>query len=564
MLRVVIIFIFCFSFQFSHSQEKDTTLLRLQQEVKLATTDSLKVDAILNLNSHELLRDYLNTEYRADSLRIAFKEKKDYNITQQLATVYQQLGVVNRKKSNFAKSLDYYFKAKKVFESINDSSSVSTSYHNIAVVYRFQNEYEKSIEYFRKSIALKKILKRTKSIGSSYNMLGVSYSKMKQQDSAMFYYNKSEEIFKKVNYTEGLFQVLGNKAVEFSKNKEHKKSIALKLKALEYAESIGKLHAIATINYNLSRSYINLKDYKNALIHIEKVIALTKNQQMKYQLGNAYRRRSNIYHKLEQHENAFYDYVKYSKIFDTIFNIKKTKEIKALELRQERLQLEKEKQEIELKAQAEAWKKRLYLFLLIIAIFLFTILGYFALRYFKARWKKAELAKQALREQLQLNEKETEERLSTLNKEVGTLSTEIDSKREEIRTLMAESLKFLKTKEKLVEDLKGVSKETSNTSLKGIIADLKSDALEDSKLVLIKNNLDALNFDFYKAIKKKHPNLSKTDIEICSYIKLGLERKAIAKLRNTSVEAVKKSRYRLRKKMDLPTSRELDNYIQSI
>ena len=80
----------------------------------------------------------------------------------------------------------------------------------------------------------------------------------------------------------------------------------------------------------------------------------------------------------------------------------------------------------------------------------------------------------------------------------------------------------------------------------------------------IKNDIEGINKDFVQRIKKIHPNLTKTDLEICMYIRLSLERKEIARLRYTTVAAVKKSRYRLRKKLELEVEDDLEKYLKSI
>ena len=107
-----------------------------------------------------------------------------------------------------------------------------------------------------------------------------------------------------------------------------------------------------------------------------------------------------------------------------------------------------------------------------------------------------------------------------MNNEIEGLGAEIHNKKQEITELMTESLKHLKSKEKLVDNLQKLASEEETISLQSIINDLKSEAIEDSRVLLIKNHLEELNFEFFKTIKAKHPNLTKTDLEICSYIRL--------------------------------------------
>lgn len=159
---------------------------------------------------------------------------------------------------------------------------------------------------------------------------------------------------------------------------------------------------------------------------------------------------------------------------------------------------------------------------------------------------------------------ETEKKLVALLSNIEEMSNQIHTKEEEISKLLTETYQHLKSKENLVENLKKVALKETNISIQNIIADLRSELLDDSKLKLIKNDIETLNYKFSKKIKELHPNLTKTDIEICCYLHMSLGRKEIARLRNTSIEAVRKSRYRLRKKMNLAAEEDLDDYIQSI
>ena len=161
-------------------------------------------------------------------------------------------------------------------------------------------------------------------------------------------------------------------------------------------------------------------------------------------------------------------------------------------------------------------------------------------------------------------QKQTERKLVKLAFDIEHMSKNIQQKQQEIVELRSETFQQLKSKEKLVENLKKVASKDESISIQNLIVNLKSELLEDSQLNRIKNDIETLNHEFAERLKLAHPNLTKTDIEICSYIRLSLSRKEIAKLRFTTVEAVKKSRSRLRKKMNLSTGENLDEHIKSI
>jgi DNA-binding NarL/FixJ family response regulator len=161
-------------------------------------------------------------------------------------------------------------------------------------------------------------------------------------------------------------------------------------------------------------------------------------------------------------------------------------------------------------------------------------------------------------------QKQTAKKMQLLSQDIEKMANRIEKKEQEIKALRSETFQQLKSKEKLVENLKKVASKDESITIENVIANLKSELLEDTQLTRIKNDIETLNQAFAERIKNVHPNLTETDIEICSYLRLSLDRKEIAKLRFTSVEAVRKSRYRLRKKMNLAPEDDLDAYVKGI
>jgi DNA-binding CsgD family transcriptional regulator len=147
---------------------------------------------------------------------------------------------------------------------------------------------------------------------------------------------------------------------------------------------------------------------------------------------------------------------------------------------------------------------------------------------------------------------------------INTLQSDINYKLNEIETLKRDTFQQIKSKERMVDNLKKVAASDDKVSIQSLIADLKSELLEDTQLVNIKNDIEGINKDFVQRIQQIHPNLTKTDLEICTYIRMSIERKEIARLRYTTVDAVKKARYRLRKKLELDLEDDLEAYLKSI
>ena len=75
---------------------------------------------------------------------------------------------------------------------------------------------------------------------------------------------------------------------------------------------------------------------------------------------------------------------------------------------------------------------------------------------------------------------------------------------------------------------------------------------------------DSVHENFFKKINKKFPNLTSKDLRLCAYIKMNLSTKEIAPLLNITVRGVEISRYRLRKKLNLDRSDNINEFLLKI
>lgn len=104
------------------------------------------------------------------------------------------------------------------------------------------------------------------------------------------------------------------------------------------------------------------------------------------------------------------------------------------------------------------------------------------------------------------------------------------------------------------EDLRG--------GLKSLIFNLTKGLDREEKFLHRSDHIEVLNTNFEEKLKTAFPDLSKTEIEICGYIKTNLSVKEMAEMRRTSEGAIKMTRHRLKTKLQLE-DQSLDNFIKS-
>ena len=67
--------------------------------------------------------------------------------------------------------------------------------------------------------------------------------------------------------------------------------------------------------------------------------------------------------------------------------------------------------------------------------------------------------------------------------------------------------------------------------------------------------------DFFNKLEAAHPGLTKTELKFCAYLRIHMTSQQIASVMDISMEAIRKNRYRLRKKLELKTEDSLEEHI---
>jgi DNA-binding CsgD family transcriptional regulator len=117
-------------------------------------------------------------------------------------------------------------------------------------------------------------------------------------------------------------------------------------------------------------------------------------------------------------------------------------------------------------------------------------------------------------------------------------------------------------KEKLSE-LEIIFRAKGNTSEK--ISKLSTfKILTDEDWEKFKNLFEQIHKGFFFKLKNEIPGITNSELRLSALIKLNLNSHEIAQMTGISTESVKKTRQRLRQKMELKSSESLDDRIKSI
>ncbi|MGH1386995.1 tetratricopeptide repeat protein [Kordia sp.] len=527
-------------FSFSQNQklnQKDTTLVKLQKAVKLAETTPSKVKALLAIGNYHLNNNYKKAEPFFTTALNDIQSDPEHKYTNELANIYGQLGVINKREGDYSVAVAYYLKSKDAYETIKDTSNIANIYHNIAMVYRDLNADKKAIRYFKKAIDLKSKLKEIKGQAIAYNMMGVSYRHFKKNDSALWCYEKAKQLFRSINDTSNIYHVNSNLATLYQGKQNFDMALPIYLENLKYYKTQKNRISLFSTHHNLSRCYTYLSQNDKALYHNLESIKIAKKEGFDEKLSKAYLRRSFIQKRAENYKDAFENYRLYKKQFDKVFNSETTKKIQELELKhlfkQEKLadslQFIKEKNELKIITKNERSKKQLYFLLMCIVLIAGFIISSLIRRNYKNKSKH-------LANKLRLNQLE----LTKYTKALLTKSLEQDTLNKEIQVLN-EKLGEKNTLHNL--------QELANTKI-----------LTKEDWVVFKEKFSSVHPLFFTKIKEY--KLTESEERLLALEKLNLNNADISSILGIAGKSVVVTRYRLRKKLNIPKEVSIADYLE--
>lgn len=217
----------------------------------------------------------------------------------------------------------------------------------------------------------------------------------------------------------------------------------------------------------------------------------------------------------------------------------------------------------ELAQQNLARQKQLQLYIaILLAIGILSGVTYFLVYYRqRARLFKGEVA---LMENKRLL---AEEKLKTREQQEKIRNIELENKRKEIAQMalaLRQKQDWAKVLDEKFEQLSKLRGNDRYRVLHSLRNEIRSQLHIDKEIETLHHDVENMSVVFYEKLQSQFPDLTKTEIKICSYIRLKLSNAQIAQLQNIDPQSVRVSRYRIKRKLGLSKEHDLDNFLQTV
>jgi len=132
---------------------------------------------------------------------------------------------------------------------------------------------------------------------------------------------------------------------------------------------------------------------------------------------------------------------------------------------------------------------------------------------------------------------------------------------ESTMTIIKKNEMLVNIKEEVMTQKNMLGSQYPNKYYERLIRLLDENLSSEDDWVIFRANFDRIHENFFRNLHLKYPELTSNDLRFCAYLRLNLSSKDIAHLMNISLKGVEVGRYRIRKKIGLPSSKSLTEFM---
>lgn len=524
----------------------DSQLLKLDSTAAIAALKELKQqaeqiqDEALEIYFTEATALYYSEHYRDAEMpaiqhfEAALALSVRFRNPAMEAEVYHNMGLLLYRLNQFAKAFEALFKANGIIQyRIGYERYPFTARHlyNLGLVYYDFGNFPKAKNYLLQAL-------RYNSISNihtieCYNTLGLTYRKMDQLDSAAFYFTKTITLAKSLQHSAWVGIASGNLGMIYYNQQKFNEALPLlqadyqlSIQNKESASAANTLCTLADIhmlhhNYKAAREALNQSRTFEEVQHDDRYLLL-------YTLTSA-----RLCQALKQFECAavFLDSAR-----EMQSRITRRRDIILLAQIEKNMEVDKYLSEIKLMESEKSRELLIRNFIIIVTILLLMIAAQLIFKQQLKQKKNKELLNNAV---YQLNS--YIESLQEKNELIEQFKNEIASMH-----AMPDYHIHLKEKEEISDKLK------------------KYTIVTEEHWHEFRHLFEKVQKGFFENLKKKYPGLTQSEVRLMALMKLNLSRKEMAEMLGVSPDSIKKTRQRIRRKIELPEEMDLEGLVYSL
>ncbi|SFJ88443.1 Tetratricopeptide repeat-containing protein [Myroides guanonis] len=514
---------------------------------ELAYFYNFKIALHLKNDDFDSIPYYVNRAFSYD----VEPESKDLQIR-----LNYNLGKYYRFTGDYSKSLEYTLKGLALSEGYKEKQI--ELYNNLGGIYFELSDFDLAMTYLKKSYDLAVETNDTRKTAIAYANLGNVYVLTGRIDEARNSLLDSYLYFEKIQDTVNIIKSLTSRSrVELLEN-NFDASIKFLSEAKELSLQTKDEAQLGLIYQHLGNVYRAKKQYEESIAYYKKAYAISDKKNVARDKMNALEGLSVNYNSQNKYKEANENLVKFYHIRDSIYGVKVRQKVeefkwtKALDEQKFENDLLSKKIETEKLSKSNLTKTYIIIIILILMVIVFIWMLY---QNNKKSLSISNLTNERLTDKIaseeilkRVQEERFQEELELRNKELISLNI----------LILAKNKIFNEIENTIINE--GGNPKNLLTELKNVI---KLNRNQEHDWEKFKDVFEKTHPEFFEVIRTSYPQLSKTEIRVCSYIKINMPSTEICAMLNINQDSLNKTRYRIRKKLELQKSDDLDEFVKA-
>jgi len=591
----------------------------LLTQLEIANEDTAKVEILLRLFNPIILND-LELAYNYTDQAHQLSEQLSFD--KGIAAAYQRKGIYWGYKGDLIKAREHYLIAIEVHDRLDRPVVAATLIHNLGLLYQEQGIYDSAKVFANRAAKIFLYYNDSLKYGSSLDLLstinieqgnyflslkyaieaaeifskykdelreadafikiGTAYSQQEEHQLAINYYESAIELYRKFNDKQWENFTWQKIATELIAMNELEKADSVIDYSLQLSDSLGSIKVLsegydikgeilfergdyasaldyfrlalktnnaddstfnATEQISIGRCYQKMGRTDAALKAYLQVLPISIKMDVKENLRTIYKNASIIYEQKGNTARAFEFYKKFTEVKDSIYNHENALIFADMQAKYDTDRKEKEIQIQEkaitiLEQNSEIQELlRLRLIVTTVVIIVFFILGFYAL------WLR--MKKNKLKQDIE-NER---------------LIHELDLKKRELTTHTLHIIQKNELLENLQNKVSELKKNDAGSSYSEITRMINTNRLIEKDWENFKSVFEQVHTDFFSKLKSRFEGISSNELRMAAMMKMNLSTKEMASILNITPDSVKKARYRMRKKLNLQSESNVQDYM---
>lgn len=440
------------------------------------------------------------------------------------------LGIVSIDLGKYQEAMNYLVNSLAIYERLHSNKRILSVYNGIGYLYHTIKVDKNAIDAYQRALQIAINLKDTTGIAAINNNIGESYIELDSIEKAQKYIERALQL--NTIKENRLFRLtnLGNLGIISLKKEDYRTAINQLTEVDAGFRDMGQKSSYLESTYNLALAYQN--EYpKRSLRLLDSADSLAQVLSAENILLDIYNAKASNYELLDEVDSTVTYFKKAQELRERLENNQTAIDINAINTSYFESQNK-------VKMTQHYLKKRGFLiFLSILVTVLFLISLWF---YHKLRKEKS---------QIQLKNKNLLDLVNEKNKKLTTNNLRLIEKNDQLQEIKKE-LVLLSRK-----------KSPSNTQLQSV-NNLINKSLRNTKnwetFTLL---FEQTNEDFSKALLNRYEGMTPSDYKLAALIRLGFSTKDICHILGISPDSAKTARWRLRKKLNLQRSENLETFL---